>query len=235
MLVKPLRLPILHLLRLPSLSRVYSVPLKQNPIFISTILPIKRSFSQSSPNYNFKPNHIADTDNLKKKLIAQGAFNQEQAETIITIITNSLNEGVSEITSTLSTREDLIKLAYMQRMDFTKLRDELLLLDKNEFHKINAEQERLGHELDKLGRKLREEITKCNAGFKLDLSLEKGRIKEEASMHDLQIKEVDTRIDQEVTNMKMQIDSVKAQVMQWLIGVCTGTFALVLAYIRLLS
>jgi hypothetical protein len=91
------------------------------------------------------------------------------------------------------------------------------------------------NDLEKLRNKLREEITKTNAGFKLDLSLEKGRIREESSHHDLQIKEIDTKIEQEVTNMKMQIDSVKTQVMQWLIGVCTGTFALVLAYMRLLT
>jgi hypothetical protein len=51
----------------------------------------------------------------------------------------------------------------------------------------------------------------------------------------LKIKETDTRIDQELANFKTQIEGTKVQVMQWLIGVCTGTFAVVLAYIRLMT
>lgn len=111
----------------------------------------------------------------------------------------------------------------------------MLTADRSEIHNLQNEHERIRKDLETMRNKLREEITKANAGFKLDLSLEKGRIREESSHHDMQIKEIDTRIDQEVTNMKMQIDSVKTQVMQWLIGVCTGTFALVLAYVRLLT
>lgn len=194
----------------------------------------KSYFHYTRKLQDYEPSHI-DTYLLRKKLVAQGGFTNEQSDVIIKMITQSLNDGVKHITSQLSRREDLIKLAYRQKVDFTKLKDELLLLDKNEFNKIDAEQEKLRHDLERLSRRLREEITKCNAGFKLDISLEKGRIKEEGSLHDLQIKEIDSRIDKEVNNMKIQIDSVKTQVLQWMIGVSSGAFALVLAYIRLLS
>lgn len=151
------------------------------------------------------------------------------------IVSNALNEGISSISSTLVTKETLSKMTYQQKVDFTKLRGELQSLDTSEFDTVQKDMERLRSELDRLKTKIREEITKSNAGVRLDLNLEKGRIREEGSQHELNINEIDTRIDQEVTNMKMQIDAVKTQVMQWLIGVCTGTFALVLAYVRLLS
>lgn len=181
------------------------------------------------------PAHINNSNNYKELLMKEGIFTEEQASKIIAIIRDTIQSGVVHVSKDLAKRERLIQLTYQQRVDFAKLRDQLLTSDRNEFHNIENEYERLRSDLEKMRSKLREEITKVNAGFKLDLSLEKGRIREESSHHDLQIKEIDTRIDHEVANMKTQIDSVKTQVMQWLIGVCTGTFALVLAYIRLLS
>ncbi|CAI4060799.1 hypothetical protein SKDZ_06G0190 [Saccharomyces kudriavzevii ZP591] len=200
-------------------------------------LPAKRHF-QKTPfrlSSDFETVHIPDTNHFKDLLIKNGKFQEDQATTVVKIMTEAIRGGVKHVSQDLAKREKLTQLSYQQRVDFAKLRDQLLSADRSEFHNIQNEYESVKNDLEKLRNKLREEITKTNAGFKLDLSLEKGRIREESSHHDLQIKEIDTKIEQEVTNMKMQIDSVKTQVMQWLIGVCTGTFALVLAYMRLLT
>ncbi|CAH00413.1 Fmp32p [Kluyveromyces lactis] len=179
--------------------------------------------------------HIRDTNHFRQRLMDEGKFSEEQSNVIVNIMIDALRGGVAHVSQDLASREKLTKLTYQQRVDFSKLREQLLTADRSEIHNLQNEHERIRKDLETMRNKLREEITKANAGFKLDLSLEKGRIREESSHHDMQIKEIDTRIDQEVTNMKMQIDSVKTQVMQWLIGVCTGTFALVLAYVRLLT
>ncbi|SCU83533.1 LADA_0C12002g1_1 [Lachancea dasiensis] len=179
--------------------------------------------------------HIKNTNRFRQLLVEKGEFAPQQANTLVDIMSEALKGGVTHVSQDLASRQRLIQLVYQQRVDFAKLRDQLLSADRSEFYSIQSEHEGIRNDLEKMRTKLREEITKANAGFKLDLSLEKGRIREESSHHDMQIKEIDTRIDQEVSNMKMQIDSVKTQVMQWLIGVCTGTFALVLAYVRLLS
>lgn len=199
-------------------------------------LPTRRCFHRTSflLGSDFETVHIPNTNHFKDLLIENGKFQEDQATTIVEIMTDAIRGGVNHVSQDLA-REKLTQLSYQQRVDFAKLRDQLLSADRSEFHNIQNEYESVKNDLEKLRNKLREEITKTNAGFKLDLSLEKGRIREESSHHDLQIKEIDTKIEQEVTNMKMQIDSVKTQVMQWLIGVCTGTFALVLAYMRLLT
>lgn len=184
---------------------------------------------------NMETVHIRDTNHFKQRLMSEGKFSEQQSDVIVNIMIDALRGGVAHVSQDLASREKLTKLTYQQRVDFSKLREQLLTADKSEIHNLQNEHERIRKDLEVMRNKLREEITKANAGFKLDLSLEKGRIREESSHHDMQIKEIDTRIDQEVTNMKMQIDSVKTQVMQWLIGVCTGTFALVLAYVRLLT
>ncbi|CCD25945.2 Fmp32p NDAI_0G01690 [Naumovozyma dairenensis CBS 421] len=197
---------------------------------------VRRCFHQNTRLFNdFETVHVSNTNNYKNILMEQGKFTHEQSSAIVNLMSDAIKGGVVHVSKDLAKRERLTQLTYQQRVDFAKLKDQLLSADRNEFHNIQNEYERIKNDLEKLRNKLKEEITKANAGFKLDLSLEKGRIREESSHHNLQIKEIDSRIDQEVSNMKMQIDSVKTQVMQWLIGVCTGTFALVLAYIRLLS
>jgi hypothetical protein len=62
---------------------------------------------------------------------------------------------------------------------------------------------------------------------RLDLNLEKGRIREEANVQELKIKETETKIEQEVAGLREKLEAVKFQTLQWLMGVCTGEFRVV--------
>lgn len=101
-------------------------------------------------------------------------------------------------------------------MDFTKLRSELLSLDANESTLTLASHERLSNDLAKLASRLRDEIGRAHASVKLDLNLEKGRIREEAKSQELKIKETETRIEQEVAGLRERVEGVKFSTLQWL-------------------
>ena len=147
---------------------------------------------------------------------------------------------------------------YQQKVDFAQLRSELQTLDKNEFATTKNEHDRLTVEIERLRQKFKEEVNKIQASVRLDLNLEKGRIRDESSVHELKIKETDNRIEsagldesvncrQEIGMMRAQFETTKFQIIQWLFGVVTGAGALglgisyrelvsnYLAYIRLLS
>ncbi|KAK6202650.1 uncharacterized protein RJT21DRAFT_20978 [Scheffersomyces amazonensis] len=173
-----------------------------------------------------------DTKKFVQLLEQKGGFNKQQAETAVNIVNKAINDGIYSITKNLVTKEVLSSTAYQQKVDFAKLKGELQTMDKSEFMGLKKEQERLRTDLTNLKNRLKEEITKNQAGVRLDLNLEKGRIREESSIHESKIEDTYTRIDEEIANMQMQIKSVKTQVMQWLIGVSSGTFALLLAFIR---
>ena len=74
---------------------------------------------------------------------------------------------------------------------------------------LKAENDRLVNDIEKLKQRLREEITRTQAGVRLDLNLEKGRMREQSSGQELKIKEVDTRIEQEIANLRTAIQSSK--------------------------
>lgn len=173
-----------------------------------------------------------DTKKFVQLLQENGKFSQEQAEAAVVIVNKAVNDGISLIAKNLVTKESLNSVAYQQKVNFAKLKGELQTMDKSEFTNLKKEQEQLRTNLTTLQNRLKEEITKNLAGVRLDLNLEKGRIREESSIHELKIEDTYTRIDEEIANMQMQIKSVKTQVMQWLIGVSSGTAALLLAFVR---
>lgn len=119
-------------------------------------------------------------------------------------------------------REDQAKATYTQKVDFAKLRSELLSADSTESSTTRASHERLTNDLAKLNSRLRDEVSRTQASVRLDLNLEKGRIREEANVQELKIKETETKIEQEVAGLREKLEGVKFQTLQWLMGVCTG-------------
>jgi len=82
-------------------------------------------------------------------------------------------------------------------------------MEKNDLAMIKAENDRLVSDIEKLKQRLREEITRTQAGVRLDLNLEKGRMREESSRQELKIKEVDTRIEQEIAGLRTAMQASK--------------------------
>ncbi|KAI5283978.1 hypothetical protein KEM52_003152, partial [Ascosphaera acerosa] len=126
------------------------------------------------------------------------------------------------------------RAAYTQKVDFSKLRAELLHADSAEAQATRAAHDRIAGDLAKLASRLRDEISRTQASVRLDLNLEKGRIREEANAQEMRIKETETRIEQEVAGLRERVEAVKFSTLQWLMGVCTGTAALILGAWRLL-
>lgn len=103
-----------------------------------------------------------------------------------------------------------------EKVAFSQLRSDIQTHHNTEYQATRAEYERLSSEIAKLNSRLREEIIRAQNSVKLDLNLEKGRIREEASVHELKIKETDTRIETEVGMIRGTLEAVKFSTLQWL-------------------
>jgi hypothetical protein len=155
-----------------------------------------------------------DTLKVVQRLEAQG-FTAEQSKAVMELLKDVIDESVMGLTRTMVTREEQDKVksphpflpwwirrvctddevSYQQKVDFAQLRSELQTLDKNDFTSTKNEHDRLTVEIEKLRQKFREEVSKIQASVRLDLNLEKGRIRDESSVHELKIKETDNRIE----------------------------------------
>ncbi|KAM0802569.1 hypothetical protein BDR22DRAFT_843319 [Usnea florida] len=177
--------------------------------------------------------HHFDTLKFVQRLKDEG-FSEEQSKAMMLVLSDVIEESIQNLTRTMVLREDADRSTYTQKVDFTKLRSELLALDSSDTSMTLASHERLSNDLAKLSSRLRDEVNRAQASVRLDLNLEKGRIREEAKGQELKIKETETRIEQEVAGLRERVEGVKFSTLQWLMGVCTGTAALILGAWRLL-
>ena len=117
---------------------------------------------------------------------------------------------------------------YTYKVDFAALKSELQMLEKNDFSLTNTNNERLVSEIEKLRQRLREEVARTQAGVRLDLNLEKGRIRDEAATQELKVRATEERIEQEIAGLRTQMETIKLQTLQYMIGTITGAGALIL-------
>ncbi|KAL8294420.1 hypothetical protein RB597_007892 [Gaeumannomyces tritici] len=190
----------------------------------------RRRFHASAP---VRRDHHFDTLKFVQRLQSEG-FTEEQSVAMMKVLNDVIEESIQNLTRTMVPREDAAKATYTQKVDFAKLRSELLAADSTESNTTRAAHERLTNDIAKLNSRLRDEIGRTQASVRLDLNLEKGRIREEAVSQELRIKETETKIEQEAAALRQQLEQVKFQTLQWLMGLCTGFAALMLGLWRLL-
>ncbi|ATY62261.1 glyoxylate reductase [Cordyceps militaris] len=171
--------------------------------------------------------HHFDTLKFVKRLRDEG-FTEEQSVAMMKVLSDVVEESIQNLTRTMVLREDSAKATYTQKVDFAKLRSELLSADSTETNTTRGAHERLANDIAKLGSRLRDEVARTQASVRLDLNLEKGRIREEALSQELKIRETETKIEQEVAALREKLEQVKFQTLQWLMGVCTGFAAVLL-------
>ncbi|KAL2864570.1 CCDC90 family protein [Aspergillus lucknowensis] len=205
-------------------------PIRYNGVYVAAFYPARRAFHASAPRGR---DHHFDTLKFVQRLKAEG-FSEEQAVAMMRVLNDVIQESIQNLTRTMVLREDTERSAYTQKVDFAKLRSELLNADSTEAQLTRSSHEKIAADLAKLNSKLRDEIGRTQASVRLDLNLEKGRIREEANSQEMRIKETETRIEQEVAGLRERVEAVKFSTLQWLMGVCTGTAALILGAWRLL-
>ncbi|KAI9700578.1 MAG: hypothetical protein M1820_006732 [Bogoriella megaspora] len=198
--------------------------------FQGTNFQAKRAFSSTPARMR---DHHFDTLKFVQKLKDEG-FTEEQAVAMMKVLSDVIEESIQNLTRTMVLREDQDRTTYTQKVDFAKLRSELMSADSTETSATRASHERLTNELQKLNSRLRDEVERTKASVRLDLNLEKGRIREEAGMQEMKLKETETRIEQESASLRERLESVKFQSVQWLFGVCAGTAGILLGVWRLL-
>ncbi|KAI9183472.1 Protein fmp32, mitochondrial [Blastocladiella emersonii ATCC 22665] len=183
--------------------------------------------------YLSTPPPTFDTYKFVQRLEQEG-FSREQSEAIMQSFLEVISESMANLKSTMVTKGDQEKNVHMYKVDFTALKSEIKMLEKNDFAILRSETERLTAELDKLKQKMREETNRLQAGVRLDMNLEKGRIRDETSIQETKIREADARIETEIANIRTQLESIKYEIIRNVVGTLTAAGGLVLAYMRFL-
>ncbi|AQK80949.1 Mitochondrion protein [Zea mays] len=206
--------------------------------------PCPRSISQLVKT-NGRRAFLVDTLALVRKLESQGVPTK-QAEAITSAITEVLNDSLESISESFVSKAEMQKASAsplalrgwlfhrgVQYLQVQVPSAELAVRLENHFSLLQRETEKLRGDIDKMRSELKYEIDKVTAGQRLDLNLERGRIRDELAKQNEETTELTTKLDKEIHSLKAQLEAAKYDVIKYCIGTIVSISAVGLAVLRI--
>ncbi|KAG2608488.1 protein FMP32, mitochondrial-like [Panicum virgatum] len=175
---------------------------------------------------------LVDTLALVRKLESQGVPTK-QAEAITSAITEVLNDSLESISESFVSKAEMQKSEMLQESNISKFKSQVQSSQENHFSLLQRETEKLRGDIDKMRSELKYEIDKVTAGQRLDLNLERGRIRDELAKQNEETTELTTKLDKEIHSLKAQLEAAKYDVIKYCIGTIVSISAVGLAVLRI--
>lgn len=141
-------------------------------------VPLRRLLSSSAVLCAPAP---LDTARLAARLQDAGVSGA-QADSLAAAVRDAVAQSLETVERDLVSRPDAEKWRFARKTDFAQLKSEMQLLEHNDFAVMKTAHERLMSDIERVKVKLREDITRTQAGVRLDLNLEKGTPRATASL-----------------------------------------------------
>ncbi|KAG0453881.1 hypothetical protein HPP92_025185 [Vanilla planifolia] len=193
-----------------------------------------REFSEMvNSNANGRRAFLVDTLGLVRRLEGQGVPSK-QAEAITSVITEVLNDSLQNVMQSFVSKQQLKMSEMIQDANLSKFKSEVHSSQEHHFSLLQRETEKLKSDIDKMRSELKYEVDKVTAGQRLDLNLERGRLRDELAKQGAETAELTNKLDREIHALKAQLEAAKYDVIKYCIGTLVSISAVGLAVIRIL-
>ncbi|NWU23970.1 MCUR1 regulator, partial [Dyaphorophyia castanea] len=173
-----------------------------------------------------------DTHALVCLLEANG-FTTQQSEVIVSALVKIMSTNLDMIYKDMVTKVQQ-EIALQQVMSHIGgVKKDMIILEKSEFSALRSENEKIKLELQQIKKQVMDEITKVRADNKLNLNLEKSRVKELHAQQDRALTQTDRKIDTEVADLKTMLESHKLDNIKYLAGSVFTCLTVALGFYRL--
>ncbi|KAF8377880.1 hypothetical protein HHK36_031268 [Tetracentron sinense] len=176
---------------------------------------------------------LVDTLALVRRLEAQGVPSK-QAEAITSAITEVLNDSLENVAQSFVSKAEMEKTEMIQESNLSKFKSEVQSSQGHHFSLLQRETEKLTSDIDKMRSELSHAIDKVTAGQRLDLNLERGRIRDELANQNAETTNLTNTLDREIHALRAQLEAAKYDVIKYCIGSLVSISAVGLAVIRIL-
>ncbi|CAH9056537.1 unnamed protein product [Cuscuta europaea] len=201
------------------------------------------SITRSPNRYEFRPiselvkssgnrAFLVDTLALVRGLEAQGVPSN-QAEAITSAITKVLNDSLENNARSLVSKAEMQKSEMLQEADISKFKSAVQSSQEHHFSLLQRETEKLLNDIEKMRSELKYEVDKLTAGQRLDLNLERGRIRDELAKQNAETTNLTNKLDREIHELRAQLEAAKYEVIKYCIGTLVSISAVGLAIARL--
>ncbi|XP_065608935.1 mitochondrial calcium uniporter regulator 1-like [Cyrtonyx montezumae] len=187
-------------------------------------------------------------------LLEENGFTTQQSEVIVSALVKILSTNLDTIYKDMVTKvqQEIALQQVMSHIDGVK--KDMIILGKSELSALRSENERIKLELQQIKKQVMDEITRVRADNKLNLNLEMSRVKELESSHSLNerkllemrteivelhaqqdraLTQTDRRIDREVADLKIMLESLKLYNIKYLAGSVFTCLTVTLGFYRL--
>ncbi|WOH00457.1 hypothetical protein DCAR_0519820 [Daucus carota subsp. sativus] len=182
---------------------------------------------------NGKRVFLVDTLALVRRLEAQGVPSK-QAEAITASITEVLNDTLENVAQSFVSKAEMQKVQMTHDANLAKFKSEVTSSQGHHFSMLQHEAEKLKVDIEKMRSELRYEIDKVTAGQRLDLNLERGRIRDELANQGQETSNLTNKLDREIHALRAQVEAAKYDIVKYCIGTLVSISAVGLAVIRIL-
>ncbi|NWJ02665.1 MCUR1 regulator, partial [Crypturellus undulatus] len=183
-------------------------------------------------------------------LLEENGFTTQQSEIIVSALVKIMNTNLDMIYKDMVTKVQQ-EIALQQIMSHIGgVKKDMIILEKSEFSALRSENEKIKLELLQIKKQVMDEITKVRADNKLNLNLEKSRVKELVSsgvtfvfntftyfdthaQQDRALTQTDRKIDTEVAGLKTMLESHKLDNIKYLAGSVFTCLTVALGFYRL--
>ncbi|XP_057966124.1 protein FMP32, mitochondrial isoform X1 [Malania oleifera] len=176
---------------------------------------------------------LVDTLALVRRLEAQGVPSK-QAEAITAAITEVLNDSLENVSQSFVSKAEMQKTEMIQESNLSKFKSQVQSSQEHHFSLLQRETEKLRSDIDKMRSELRYEIDKVTAGQRLDLNLERGRIRDELANQNAETTNLTNKLDREIHALRAHLEAAKYDVIKYCIGTLVSISAVGLAVVRIL-
>ncbi|KAB5541496.1 hypothetical protein DKX38_014470 [Salix brachista] len=192
-----------------------------------------RNISQLVKPNNNKRAFLVDTLALVRGLEAQGVPSK-QAEAITAAITEVLNDSLENVAHSFVSKAEMQKSEMIQDSNLSKFKSEVQSSQEHHFSLLQRETEKLRGDIDKMRNELKYEIDKVTAGQRLDLNLERGRIRDELANQNAETTNLTNKLDREIHALRAHLEAAKYDVIKYCIGTLVSICAVGIATVRIL-
>merc|ERR1719453_1899634 len=174
---------------------------------------------------------MLDTLAFSQRLVDAGVADREVAQAIASELAQAI---ASELARALQNADVIYAGDFASKSELARATDQHLAgLDqcKSEM-RGGQDTQRVG--LEKMRTELKYEIDKLTASQKLDVNLERGRIRDELQKQNDRIMSIESRIDREVNLIRTQIEASKNDLLRYSVATLASLGAVTLAAVRLM-
>jgi hypothetical protein len=146
-------------------------------------------------------------------------MSRDQAEALTRTVTDVLCRNRELLAETYVSTATLEKSELKAEASIAGFRAEVLKSQELQVATSTRETERLQASLDKVKSEIRYEVDKLTASQRLDLNLEKGRMRDELQSLRDKSNELEIKVDKEVNSLKAAMEQSKNDTVKYMLGV----------------